>query len=631
MGGLPLALDQTGAYLEATQCGLPAYLELFRTRHAALLKQRGESSRDHPASVSTTFTLAITATAQRHPAVWDLLRVCALLQPDAIPEELFRQGGEHLGTTLEAVCHDELEWNGVIAVAGSYSLLSRQPEAQTLSMHRLVQAVLLQQMSEQEQADWLQRTIVALNAVYPETAPNVWDLCERLLPHVLTCGDAVPDHVGNLQVVEMLRKAADYLRVRAQFKLAGSLYQRAVHIGEQVLGPEHPGLAKALNGLAIIYASQGKYKLAEPHFQRALYIWEQVQGSEHRQVVIPLNNLASLYVQQGEYGLAEPLYQRALHINEQALGPEHPELGHPLGGLADIYFEQGRYELAAQLHQRVLSIRERAEGPESLMLAFPLNNLADLYTKQGKVEQAELLYRRAVHICEQTLGLEHPYVTTPLNGLANLFREQDKDMEAESLFQRALRIREQHLGQGHPDTAQTLYDLAIFRQKQGNLSEAVSLTQRVLSIRSQSLGEAHPKTVATRMLHAQLVQEQAAGAAKTALEQDAETMTGVCSEEHQADGASLSPLRRVDVSSSTSDPLHAFLDACCELHPRAWCRSADLWQAYEHWAEEHQERYPLSRGAFLTQVKAHGCRADRTKAMRIWRGITLVKKNDDGR
>src|SRR5581483_2527584 len=54
-GGLPLALDQAGAYLEATQCGLQSYLDLFRTRRSALLQQRGEGARDHQASVSTTF------------------------------------------------------------------------------------------------------------------------------------------------------------------------------------------------------------------------------------------------------------------------------------------------------------------------------------------------------------------------------------------------------------------------------------------------------------------------------------------------------------------------------------------------------------------------------------------------
>lgn len=75
-----------------------------------------------------------------------------------------------------------------------------------------------------------------------------------------------------------------------------------------------------------------------------------------------------------------------------------------------------------------------------------------------------------------------------------------------------------------------------------------------------------------------------------------------------------------------SDPLQGFLDACCDLHPHAWCRSADLWQAYEDWVKERQEPYPLSRRALITQLKKRGCRADRTVKARIWRGIALVKK-----
>src|SRR5258708_17582196 len=109
--------------MEETEWGLPGYLGPCPARRAVLLQQRGGGAREHPESVSATSTLAITATAGRHPAVWDLLRVCVLLQPDAIPEELFRQGGEHLGTTLAAACRDELEWNRVVALACGYSLL----------------------------------------------------------------------------------------------------------------------------------------------------------------------------------------------------------------------------------------------------------------------------------------------------------------------------------------------------------------------------------------------------------------------------------------------------------------------------------------------------------------------------
>ena len=160
---------------------------------------------------------------------------------------------------------------------------------------------------------------------------------------------------------------------------------------------------------------------------------------------------------------------------------------------------------------------------------------------------------------------------------------------------------------------------------------AISLTERALQIRLQALGEVHPKTVATRTLHAQLVQEQAAGAEKTAAEQEGETMAGACIEVYQVGRASLPLHEEDDLFSSARDPLKAFLEACCDLHPRAWCRSAELWQAYTCWVEYSQDRYPLSRGEFIVRLKAHGCSADRTKTARIWRGIALGENGDDGR
>lgn len=688
MGGLPLALDQAGAYLEETRCGVSAYLDLFHSRRAVLLQQRGEGVRDHPASVSTTFALAIAATTERHPAVGDLLRVCALLQPDAIPEELFRQGAEHLGSELAAVCRDELEWNRLLAVACSYSLLHRQPEERTLSLHRLMQAVLYESMNEREQTLWQRGIIAALNTLFPKDVFEVgrWSQCERLLPHVMMAIAPVSDQVVDLARTEVLQKTANYLLARGQYEQAKplclqalymreqllgpqhpdlahllyslarlsheqgkyeqakpflkralqiigqglgsehfemiyplnglsliywrqgkygqaeSLLARAVSIGEQAWGPEHPNIGTSLNNLAILYAQQGKYEQAEPLLARAVSIGKQAWGPEHPKTSNALNNLGELYVEQGKYEQAEPLLRKALQIREQAWGPEHPEVARPREGLARLYMQEGRYEQAEPLYQQVLDSREQALGPEHPEVAHVLDNLADLSVQQGKDELAESSYKRALHIWEQTVGVEHPNMAVSLNGLANLYARQDKNAEAESLYQRALRTREQGLGPEHPDTAKTLHDLAALREKQGHLDEALSLTRRALSIRSQALGDAHPKTVATRTLLAQLEQELACA-------------------------GDLAVLPHGDAPSLVeNDALQSFLDACCELHPRAWCRSADLWGAYARWAQEHQERFPLSRRAFTTQLKAHGCRADRTNKARIWRGIGLLKQ-----
>jgi tetratricopeptide (TPR) repeat protein len=510
MGGLPLALDQAGAYIEETGCNLQTYLELFHTRRIVLLQQRGEGSREHAESVSTTLTLAIAKTAQRHPAVWDLLRVCALLQPEAIPEELFRRGAEYLGAQLQVASHDALDWNRLVGSACSYSLLHRQSEEQMLSIHRLVQAVLLDAMTEEERKQWTQQVVEALSAVFPEVLPSTeyatWKQCERLLPHALLCLQRAGAADESLALASLAYRVAQYLRTRGRYTEAEPLLRRALQIREQAQGPEHPDVARVLNYLAVLYWSQGRYTEAEPLYQRALQIREQAQGPEHLDVAISLNNLADLYLECGRYAEAEPLYQRSLQIREQTLGPDHPLAAQMFNNLALLFRDQGRDAEAEPLYRQALRILEQALGPDHPEVAQALNNLADLLREKGNYTEAESLYRRALRITEQSLGAEHPDLAASLNGLASLLREQGNYTEAESLYQRALAFREQHLGQQHPGTAQTLHDLALLRQKQGNLCEGLSLAERALKIRSQSLGEAHPKTVATRTLYAQLVQ-----------------------------------------------------------------------------------------------------------------------------
>ena len=100
-------------------------------------------------------------------------------------------------------------------------------------------------------------------------------------------------------------------------------------------------MAASLNNLALLYKDQGKYADAEPLYQRALAIWEDALGPAHPDVATSLNNLAGLYYAQGQYAEAEPLYRRALAIWEKALGPEHPKVAANLNNLADSTAPRG--------------------------------------------------------------------------------------------------------------------------------------------------------------------------------------------------------------------------------------------------------------------------------------------------
>ena len=64
-------------------------------------------------------------------------------------------------------------------------------------------------------------------------------------------------------------------------------------------GLSNPYTAFSLNDLALLYTSQGKFVQAEPLFQRALAIREQQLGPEHPYTASSLHDLAFLYQDRG--------------------------------------------------------------------------------------------------------------------------------------------------------------------------------------------------------------------------------------------------------------------------------------------------------------------------------------------
>ena len=568
MDGLPLALDQAGAYITAVQCSISEYLQRYRHHRIALLQERGGAIPEHPDAVATTWDLSFERVEQKNPAAAALLRLCAFLAPDAIPEELISGGATHLASPLQALATSAKLLDEAISTLRTYSLVQRDPATRMLSLHRLVQAVLQDKLEERQRRTWAEHAISAVNAAFPDVEYSVWPQCERLLSQALTTAQLIDQYqLVREEAGRLLHETATYLRERARYQEAEPLFLRALHIREQQLGPEHPDVAYSLHGLAALYWHQGKYTEAEPFCQRALCIQEQQLGPEHPDVATSLNSLAILYTDQGKYLEAEPLYQRALAIREKQLGPEHSSTALILNNLAIFYKDQGKYLEAEPLYQRALAIREKQLGPEHPNVAISLNNLAELYCErgnyleaeplyqralriwvqqlgpehpetamamhnlaelygdQGKYKEAEPLYQRAMAVWEKMLRPEHPFVAHALKGLANVYQKQGKYAQAEPLYQRALHIFEQQLGPEHLGTAETMHDLARYWEARGNSEEAKTLYTRALTIREQVLGVQHLKTMQTRtrliaLLHAMGRHEETARLEADLPEQD---------------------------------------------------------------------------------------------------------------
>ena len=525
LDNLPLALDQAGAYILETPCSFAEYLTLFQTYQSQLLQRRigKKIPTDHPESVAATFRLNFQQVQQRSEIAGELLRLFAFLASDAIPEEILTADVSSLGPVLAPVVADPLRRNQAIEVLRAYSLIGRNPTEKTLSIHRLVQAVLQDVLEDEERRIWAVRAMQAINAAFPypnarfpqpQYDPGTWPRCERLLPHLslvtqyIETNHSISEEIEVAQTGDLLYSASSYLRTRARYAEAELLSQRLLRIFERYLGPEHLYMDAPFRDLAMLYSVQGKYAEAEPLYKRALYIREQRLGPDHPDVADPLNDLAGLYRDQGKYAEAEALHQRALHIREQYVGPEHPAIIASLYGLANIYSAQDKYTKAEALYQRALHIGEQYLGPEHPNVVNLLNNLAACYSNQGKYTEAELLYKRALRIQEQELGPDHLNVAYLLNNLAICYREQSKYTEAELLYKRALHTQEQKLGPEHPDVARALDVLAVCYREQSKYAEAELLLQRSLHIMEQNLGSEHPETARIVIGFARLRQAQ---------------------------------------------------------------------------------------------------------------------------
>lgn len=231
MGGLPLALDQAGAYIDETGCSLSNYLQLYRQQQTQLLNRRGTSGSSHPHSVTTTFALAIQRLKQDYPEAADLLQLCAFLHPHTIPEEIFTEGARHLDGRLASIAKDPILLDEALAVLGTYSLLRRRPTEGMLSIHCLVQAVLLETIAETERHLWAERAISAINVVFPHAIYDTWSQCERLLPQALTAVQTIQSqHILNEEAERLLSETTFYLQNRARYTEAELLFQQVLEM-----------------------------------------------------------------------------------------------------------------------------------------------------------------------------------------------------------------------------------------------------------------------------------------------------------------------------------------------------------------------------------------------------------------
>src|SRR5205085_6194230 len=139
----------------------------------SLLDQHGalnDVHSEHPLTVAATFKASFAKVREITPLAEDILHFCAFLQPDAIPEELFQHD--------DSFKVDPMIFKKGIAALQRYSLIKYNDQEKTFTLHRLVQAVLIDAMPTDLRKQWRDSVLRALHAALPDESAAKPDVLE---------------------------------------------------------------------------------------------------------------------------------------------------------------------------------------------------------------------------------------------------------------------------------------------------------------------------------------------------------------------------------------------------------------------------------------------------------------------
>jgi tetratricopeptide (TPR) repeat protein len=363
LGGLPLALDQAGAYIAGTKSDLTDYQEVYKEYRAELL---GENrNHDYPQSVATTWNISFKKVEEENPTAADLMRFCAFLSPDNIPEAALTNKTEQVMTGFAL--------GNAIRTIGKYSLMKRSSRDKTLSIHRLVQMVLQDQMMNTEiQSYWAKKIAVVLKTVLVD---HMW----LYIPHIEAYVSLVERYSFEFREIENLLSSCTLRPSFFSSEQLENFYRRILKIQEKTLGPDSLDVTGVLGDLAIFYEDQKRYDEAESTYKRALGIYEKIHGPDSSDVAAALRDLARFYRYLERYDEAESTYKRALGIYEKIHGPDSSNVAGVLGDLVRFYEYLERYDEAESTYKRALGIYEKIHDPDNSDEAAALRDLARFY------------------------------------------------------------------------------------------------------------------------------------------------------------------------------------------------------------------------------------------------------------
>ncbi|WP_406435697.1 FxSxx-COOH system tetratricopeptide repeat protein [Streptomyces sp. NBC_00631] len=496
LGDLPLAIEQAAAWQAVTGMAVDEYLGLIREKIAELMLELVPSP-DYPMSVAAAWDVSLRQLEQRNPAALQLLQVCSFFAPEPISRSLFNNSRSTIAPELDEALRHPIRLGRAIREINVYALARIEHRHDTIQLHRLVQAVLVNRMSPQQQADMRHGAHLLLADANPNSpgSRELWPRYQQLLPHIAVSRAVECDSPW---VRGLIRGVVEFLYYWGDHEGAVSMAREALDVWTAKFGGEDQQTLEMAKWLAYLLRMVGEYEEAAAMMQRTADTYIRVAGEDDEGTLDALIQLTSGLRLRAEMAqgleINRSVYDRCL----RAFGDDDPatlRAAHSLGvGLRLM----GLYKEAREYDTETARLRALALGENHLDTLNTLSNLSidirETGDYPGAVVHQEDVYARYI----ATYGEDNPSTVSCARVLAVCRRRAGDHEGAVQLGELALSKFENRYGADHPDAIASAANLVVDLRQDGQLTRSRELGEATLRRYMAKLGSGHPYTLSAR-------------------------------------------------------------------------------------------------------------------------------------
>jgi hypothetical protein len=537
LGNLPLAVEQASAWLEQTGMPARAYVEQLATQSTRILALNQPP--DYPMPVVATWNLSFDRLKGRSPAAVRLLQLCAFFSPGPISMDLLYSDemNESL-LSFDETLTEKLMLGRVIRDISRFALIKVDQGSNSLQIHRLVQAVIRSQMSDEEQEEARHEVHKILAGARPRQGetddPANWSTYDIIWPHLgpsqaeecddprtrqllidwvryqwkhgefesglnlakrlenLWAHQLGPDHQ---QTLHLQFQIANVLRSQGRFSEARDLDTYVLERQRAVLGADHPHTLMTAGGLGADLCALGEFQEALASDRETYESFKEQFGEDYPRTLNAAHNLASSLRLVGDCFTARRLDEETLDRQRQVLGRDHPYTHSSAASLAHDLRAAGAFRDSVDLLRDTWEKYQAVLGDDMLETLRTATSLAVSLRKAGEQSEARNLAQDTYERYKRRYGSDAPDAQSCALNLACDYAAVDDMPKALELVTGVKAALQASLGDDHPNTLVAANNLACYLRCIGRLPEALALTDDTLGRMRRRLGDSHPLTL----------------------------------------------------------------------------------------------------------------------------------------